>query len=58
MTKADLIKFLEPFTDETEIIKEDERGLWDNISPAYVISNDIFYSGNVKIERNDGIIIL
>lgn len=38
MTKADLLRFLEPFTDDIRIIVEEDMGLLDEPHPRYLVA--------------------
>lgn len=48
MTKRDLLEFLEPFSDEIEIVIEEDMALLDAAQPRYVISTWAAEDAEVK----------
>ena len=61
MTKAELIKFLEPFTDDIRIL--DYRGLhgqFDDARPEYRTASDSMVENNphLKLEKYEGVVII
>lgn len=58
MTKAELIKFLEPFEDDIQICGEDnESGIY-NVEAQYKIAGDYESRSNVGLEKGDGYIVI
>lgn len=57
MTKEELLRFLEPFTNDIKIVQYSSE--WDefnNISIQYKIAHQDY--GSVEVEKNDGFIII
>lgn len=62
MTKGELIKFLEPFSDDIKIVKFDnEYNIYENIEPKYEVFDKNFgtnVSILVKLDEKEGFIEL
>lgn len=65
MTKRDLLRFLEPYSDDIQILSEQEMGLAEDLVPRYIMhgssqSTDDILDVNlpVHIERGEGFVLL
>ena len=58
MTKKELIKFLEPFTDEIQIVYEDYENGTQNLNPRYIMNKNIRLEKEFNIDVNEGYIEL